>query len=125
MRKNIGTIGEQISVNYLAHKGYQILSKNYHCRYGEIDIVAKKEDVLVFIEVKTRTATPFEQIKSAISRSKQYKLSLAAQAFITQYIEFEDLEMRFDIILCNHNPLTNNYSVRHIPDAFDLIWEDE
>ncbi len=121
MKNNLGTRGEIISLKYLSHKGYQILFKNFHSRYGELDLIAKKDDVLVVVEVKTRTNTPFQQIQTAISYSKQRKISLAVMDFIQRYPHYEDFEIHLDIILCNYNSESNEFSVKHIENAFEML----
>ncbi|MDP8233038.1 MAG: YraN family protein [Candidatus Zophobacter franzmannii] len=121
MKNDLGTTGELISVNYLTGKGYQILSKNYYCLYGEVDIIAKKGMAVTFCEVKTRTNTPFDQIQTSVSINKQRKISKTASVYLSNHPEFDDFEISFDIILCNFISRFNQFKIKHIPDAFYYI----
>jgi len=69
-RKILGNIGEDIASQYLKNKGYEIIEKNYKIWGGEIDIIAKKNDSLVFCEVKTRTSESWEDIEDTITDQK-------------------------------------------------------
>jgi len=93
-KKLVGKIGEEMALSYLKEKGYQLLEKNFYCRWGEIDLIFKKEDKIIFVEVKTRVGDkkgkPYEAVnfykikdlKRAINfylltkNYFQYKLSL-------------------------------------------------
>ncbi|MCX7881561.1 MAG: YraN family protein [Patescibacteria group bacterium] len=106
--RDVGKRGEEMACNYLKNKNYQIIEKNFTCRWGEIDIIAKKDNKIVFIEVKTRVGDkkgkPYEAInyfklkglKRAINfyllkkNLKNYKLSLEVISVILN----ENLSMR-------------------------------
>jgi len=64
--KKIGVLGEKLALIYLKNKGYRLLEKNFYCRWGEIDLILKKDDKIVFVEVKTRVSDkkgmPYESI---------------------------------------------------------------
>ncbi len=122
MKNDLGTQGEIVSLKHLSRKGYQIIFKNFHSRYGEIDLIAKKGTLLAFVEVKTRTNTPFYQIQTAISRAKQNKISLTVMEFLNCYPQYENSEIRLDMILCNYISMSNEFSVKHIENAFDLTF---
>lgn len=78
-----GKIGEDLAEQYLIRKDYHILAKNYHSRFGEIDIIALDEDSIVFIEVKTRTQSMFGSPLEAITRSKLSKLIKTSQFYLS------------------------------------------
>jgi putative endonuclease len=65
-KKLVGKIGEEMALSYLKEKGYQLLEKNFYCRWGEIDLIFKKEDKIIFVEVKTRVGDkkgkPYEAV---------------------------------------------------------------
>lgn len=93
---DLGKKGEQLAIEYLTEKGYNILETNWKCGQKEIDIIAKSKDFLVIIEVKTRSTDSFGEPQEFVTRAKQKYLERAAQIYVDRYrIE---LEVRFDII---------------------------
>ena len=81
-RQKTGNFGEKLACEYLKNRGYKILDQNYRTRGGEIDIVAKDEETLVFVEVKTRTSRAFGFPEEAIDERKQRKLALTAEHYL-------------------------------------------
>jgi len=77
-RRDTGILGEKIAGDFLKKRGYQILETNYRCPYGEIDIVARYGDYLVFIEVRTRKSLRFGSPEESITRAKRQKLIATA-----------------------------------------------
>lgn len=74
MRKQIGKQGEDIAVRYLEQQGYRILNRNYHSRYGEIDVICERQRVIIFVEVKTRRSESYGTAEEAVTRVKQQRL---------------------------------------------------
>ncbi|QNF32431.1 YraN family protein [Adhaeribacter swui] len=110
-----GQIGEKIAAAYLVENGYTILASNYRYHRAEIDIIAQKSTVLIFVEVKTRTTTRHGFPEEAITPKKVDLFLLAAEEFIYQLNWQHDI--RFDIIAISggdHLP----YEIHHIEDAF-------
>ena len=100
-QKKIGDRGEHLVKDYLVSLGYQIIAQQWHCPLGEIDLIATKDDWLVFVEVKTRSGGNWDENGLlAISPSKRRKIILTAQSFLTQYKE--EKAIRFDIALVHH-----------------------
>ena len=66
-KKELGKKGEELALRFLKKRGYRIIEKNYVCKMGEMDIIAKEKDTLVFIEVKTRTSTVFGPPQLAVT----------------------------------------------------------
>lgn len=95
--KNIGDHGEKIACKYLQKLGYKILERNYRIRGGEIDIVAKEGDALVFIEVKTRWSHEFGLPVESMTSWKIRHLLKTARFYI-QKIKWEDKEYRLDFV---------------------------
>jgi len=119
MKNNIafGKEGEQFAEKHLLKNGYKILHKNWRFGKKEIDIVCKKNDEIIFVEVKTRINNYFENPKEAVTRKKQKNIIEAANAYIEKYDIY--LEARFDIIsivLSSKNP-----EIEHIEDAYNAI----
>ena len=111
---DLGRRGEDLAANYLNSKGYQILNRNFRYRKAEIDIIARKKDILAMVEVKTRNEGFYEAISETISKKKRNLLVMAADHYVLA--ENLNLEVRFDIITLIKGK--QGYSVEHIPDAF-------
>ena len=93
----LGKRGEALAWNFLRKQGYAILEKNYRTRFGEVDVVARKQGVLVFLEVKTRRDSRFGSPLEAVDWRKRQKLSRVAEAFL-QEKGLENSPARFDIL---------------------------
>ncbi len=112
----IGVWGELYAVRYLRDNGYKIVTGNYRRRVGEIDIVAKKDGVLCFVEVKTRSEDPMFRPYEAVDFSKQTKIRLTAQLFLENYKKEKDI--RFDIIEVTLDKKFDVIEINHIKAAF-------
>lgn len=89
--------GENLAALLLKKKGFGILCRNYKCRVGEIDLIARKNELLVFCEVKTRLNLKYGQPFEAVTQDKQKKIRLLAQVFLkSQKFSYKDI--RFDVI---------------------------
>ena len=77
-RRDTGILGEKLARDFLSKKGYRILETNYRCREGEIDIVARQKDCLVFVEVRTKTSLEFGSPEESITTAKMEKLRAVA-----------------------------------------------
>ncbi len=87
----------------LRAQGWQIVAQQWRCRWGEIDIIARGERVLAFIEVKTRQSGSWDQEgRLAVDRRKQRKLIRTAAEFLQRFPSLADLECRFDVALVEH-----------------------
>ena len=110
-----GKFGESLAVDFLKKSGFQILQRNWRYKRAEIDIIAKDDEVLVFIEVKTRTSTNFGEPAEFVTSRKEQLIIDAAAAFM-ESINHE-WEIRFDVIgvvLQQGSPP----DIRHHRDAF-------
>lgn len=110
----LGNEGEDLVVEYLAGKGYKIKHRNWHFGHKEIDIVAMDKEMLVIVEVKTRTSNYWEDPKEAVKRKKQKRLIEAADAYVQNYNI--NAEVRFDIVSVILQG--SNKTIEHIEDAF-------
>jgi len=112
---DLGYAGEEMAVNYLQSKGYIIRHRNWKSGRKELDIVAEKENVLVVVEVKTRSTECFLHPQEAITNAKIRHIVYTAEAYIFKYDLM--METRFDVIsiLPNKN---GHFSIEHIEDAF-------
>lgn len=111
----LGTLGEQIALEHLIEQGYTILETNWVCGHKEVDIIAKDDDTIVFVEVKTRKSPYLVEPETAVDLFKQRLLIFAANTYVTRFQY--DLDVRFDIIGI---VIDNNHEKRieHIMDAF-------
>lgn len=97
IKKELGNLGEQIAVEYLENNKYQIIKRNFYCRQGEIDIIAKDKEEVVFIEVKTRSNINFGKPSEAVNYIKQKHIYKSAQYFLYKTNSL-DMLTRFDVI---------------------------
>ena len=95
--KNVGDFGEECAKKYLEDNGYKILTQNYNCRFGEIDIIALDDNCLVFVEVKTRTNLKFGTPAMAVNFTKKKHIKSAAKTFLYLNRRYGD-EVRFDVV---------------------------
>lgn len=82
--KRIGDMGEEVAAKYLRKKGYKILDRNYRCRFGEIDIIAKLKDYYVFVEVKTRRNENYGRPVESINTVKIKHILKTIQFYLSQ-----------------------------------------
>lgn len=117
MRIELGRKGESVAADYLRRKGFSILETNYRCRLGEIDIVARDRDTLVFVEVRSRTASCFGTPQETITYPKQRKLRQVAQVYLMAH-STAGVPARFDVIAVVFASDGRPDKLEHIPDAF-------
>ena len=110
----LGNKGEDIAADYLKKSGYKILYRNWHWGKHEIDIIAGKDDIVAFVEVKTRSEDFLVDLRDVISREKQKSIISAADGYIQRFRI--DKESRFDVLTVIRK--ANAFEVEHIPDAF-------
>jgi len=89
-----GKFGEETTCEYLLLNSYEILERNYRNRYGEIDIIAKKDEYICFVEVKTRTSEDFGRPSEAVNNKKQKKIRNLASSYLAG---FPDCCARLDV----------------------------
>lgn len=119
-RRTLGKSGEQLAARFLRKKRYRILEMNYRTSRGEIDIIARSGQVLVFTEVKTRKSDFLESPLAAVTIKKQRQISMVAQEYLNCNNLF-DSEARFDVIAINLKD-DGRPHIEHIENAFDLSY---
>lgn len=112
-----GQQGEELVATYLRNQGYTILKQNFRKRYGEVDIIAQKNDVIAFVEVKWRR-NPLIDPAEIIGTTKQRKIITVAKLFLCQHTNIE-ATYRFDVALIEEHNGTIN--LRYIIDAFSAF----
>ena len=107
--------GEQLACKYLKNRGFDVIEKNYKTRYGEIDIIAVHQDVLCFIEVKSRKSTEYGLPEEYVDRRKQQKLIKTSLIYCINTITPVQ-DRRFDVVSVD----LNNGQCRLIKNAFEV-----
>ncbi|MDR2590617.1 MAG: YraN family protein [Oscillospiraceae bacterium] len=113
-----GKWGEDIALEYLTKKGYIVLAKGFYSRFGEIDIIMKTNEFLVFVEVKTRKDKTFAHAREFVSKTKQRKIVSTAKYWLMK--NPTNLQPRFDVIevYAKNGVKTENPEIIHIENAF-------
>ena len=118
----LGKKGEEVALNFLRKKGYEILELNWRHRKAEIDIIARVDEVLIFVEVKSRSSDYFGRPETFVDTKKQQLIADAASVYMEEI--GHEWEVRFDIIsVLFHNEAYQ--SVDHFKDAFFPGWSHE
>jgi len=112
-KREVGTEYEQKAADYLVRNGYQILHKNFRCKIGEIDLIAKSEGYLCFIEVKYRSCTTNGYPAEAITPNKIRRITRTAEFYMLLHKIPQDTPCRFDAVVILDN------QIELIKNAFD------
>jgi putative endonuclease len=113
----LGDRGERAAARFLRRRGLRVLVRGYRTRFGEIDLIARDGDTLVFVEVKSRRrGVPAE----AVTEEKQRRISLAALHFLRKH-ELLDVRCRFDIVAIVWPDEGGEPQIEHIPSAFEAV----
>lgn len=119
--KTIGRLGEDYIAEYLSRRGYIIKERNFYKRSGEIDLIAQKNGILAFVEVKTRKSGSFSAPADAVTKAKQLKIIRTAASYLQEHQT--DLQPRFDVAEVFFEPrVLKPVSIRYIENAF---WQEE
>jgi putative endonuclease len=119
-KQALGQSGEDLAIAHLARRGYRILERNYRNRLGEIDIIARHQGRIVFVEVKMRRTLRFGSPKWSVTPAKQRKISMVAIAYLkTRYTI--DTPARFDVVSVLLQP-DGQEQIEVIADAFELAF---
>lgn len=116
-KNNAGLEAEKLAATFLADHGLKLVAKNYHCRFGEIDLIMTDAKTLVFVEVKLRSNSQFGGAAASITPQKQQKMTLTAQHYLQQHVKNQSqTACRFDAILMDK---TNINNIEWIRNAFE------
>lgn len=113
--KKIGSTGEKRAESFLLSAGYKIVAKNWRTRTGEIDIIAEKDDILVFAEVKTLPSGGLETLSHELGPRKQKRIIETAKFFLVNHRQYNNRKIRFDVLVVDMPELEPVY---HISNAF-------
>jgi putative endonuclease len=107
-RQRVGEAAENIAVGFLGSQGLEILKRNFRRRFGELDIIARRGDVLIVAEVRTRASNRYGGAAASVDIRKQRRLIRTASQFLQQHRNLAHLRVRFDVItvsdIDNKNP---------------------
>ncbi len=115
--KQLGRRGEDFAADFLRRNNYLILARNYRFARGEIDIIAKQDDTLVFVEVKTAASTTYGEPQAWVTERKQQQIGMVAERYLQEH-EIDDVSCRFDVIAVQ--AFGSQWQIKHIEDAFWL-----
>jgi len=110
--QKVGQFGEMLAKNYLIKKGYTIIEQNVKTSYQELDIIAKKNNEMVFVEVKTRTSDIYGEAEDAIDNRKLNNLKLAVQGYLFGNKIFID-DVRVDLIAVDIDKFKKTAKIKH------------
>lgn len=113
-----GTVAEQLACDYLQKRGLQLVTKNYHCRRGEIDLIMQDQSTLVFVEVRYRASSKFGSALESVNTQKQQKIIYTAEHFLSnQKASFS--QYRFDVVAIMPNA-QQQPEIHWLKNAFQL-----
>ena len=110
-----GARGEEAAASYLESKGWNVLARNFRTRVGEIDIIARRGDLVAFVEVKSWQTVPREDLTRSIGPRKRARISRAARVFLSQRPDLGRAHLRFDVVFLG----AEENGIEHIAGAFD------
>jgi len=119
-KKILGAFGEDAACDYLKQKRYRIVDRNFSCRMGEVDIIARKGKYIVFAEVKLRKNADYGEAKEFVTASKQRRVIVAAEYWLMKHPT--ELQPRFDVIevYAPEGLQTKTLEIHHIEDAYQI-----
>ena len=118
-RQKFGESAESRAAGFLKKKGYEILKRNYTTKYGEIDIIAKEKDTIVFVEVKARKPGKYANPKAAVTRAKQRKISIVALCYLKKNNQTQS-RARFDVVAISS--AEDGEKIELVKNAFELAF---
>ncbi len=119
----IGQQAEERALRFLLNQGFHLVAQNYHCQFGEIDLIVFKNELLLFVEVRQRKSSVFGNAASSVTIGKQRKISQAAAIFLQSHPQFELFDCRFDVIAIDVSKQLNHQisNMNWIEGAFEAV----
>lgn len=116
-KKSLGRLGENLAAKYLQNKGYQFIERNFRCKFGEIDLIFQDNNILVFVEVKTRFSKSFGSPEEAVTPHKLKSIIKTGQYFKLLHPELPDA-LRIDVVAIDLDRKEEKLlSLRHIKNV--------
>ena len=116
-KARFGALGEEAAAGFLRAGGYRIVARNHRCRLGEVDIIAEKGELLVFVEVRTRATSLFGSPEETVDPRKQRRVIAAARDYLARR-SGRGKSARFDVIAVVDGP--QGPALTHFENAFDV-----
>ncbi len=116
-RLTLGKMGEDAAAEYLSKLGFKIINRNFRCKLGELDIIAKHKDSLVFIEVRTVAVDAYIKPVESINFKKQKKIRQLAVLYLASQ-NLKNISVRFDVVAVTMMSDGIAKKIEHIPNAF-------
>ena len=113
----VGAKAEQLALDYLFAKGLRCLTRNFRCRFGEIDLIMLDDDCLVFTEVRFRSRNRYTNAAMSVGIAKQRKIILTASYYLRGRKQFANTIMRFDVMAID-SASAGQYTIQWMKDAF-------
>ncbi len=113
--KVIGNEGENKALEFLLHNGYELLHKNWRTRFGEIDIIVKKDNLIVFVEVKSLPKGNLDYLSKVLNKDKQERIIKTSKRFLLNNRQYSNSYIRYDVIVIDMPGMSEVY---HIENAF-------
>ncbi len=117
-----GQTAESLAARHLREKGYRIIGRNVRLPGGELDLIARDGNTLVFVEVKARRSDSHGGALAALTSSKQKRIMKLAAQYLAKH-QISQQSCRFDVVLCHHQP-DHSPELTHIENAFEISGED-
>ncbi|MEO0215566.1 MAG: YraN family protein [candidate division WOR-3 bacterium] len=115
-KRNIGKFGEELASKYFQNLGYNIVAHNFHTRYGEIDLILRKDNLYRFVEVKFRSKLDYGLPQESVIKNKQEKIKKATLYWLRLHHLPLDTEIHFDVLAITRRGTKIEYE--HLKDAF-------
>jgi putative endonuclease len=119
-RLDLGRLGEDLALKKIKSLGYKCIVRNYRCPLGEVDLIARDGDTLVFIEIKTRRDRSLGYAKESINARKKRQLSKVALAYMKSH-DVAEAKSRFDVVAVHIRE--GMYEIEVVRNAFDLAYD--
>jgi len=116
-RRSVGKRGEDAAAGFLVKRGWSIVERNVRSRLGEIDLVARDRDTLVFVEVKCRREAPGDPPETAVTPEKQRRLGRLATGYLKRH-GLREIACRFDVVAVTLDARDRVKEIRHLEHAF-------
>jgi len=117
MSRGTGARYEQLALDHLRSVGLELVERNFHCRLGEIDLVMRDDDCLIFVEVRYRSSNRFAPAAHTVNGKKQARIARAAAMFLGQHPGMSHCTVRFDVVAFD-DPVTSRCALQWTRDAF-------
>lgn len=106
LQRKIGDDAEKKAEIFLSDAGFELIDRNFLCKCGEIDLIMRRKNTLIFVEVKTRKSHQFGTAAEMVSKSKQRKIALTAKVFLQKNATYTTFDCRFDVVAFTHDDIS-------------------